>query len=368
MSEALREQLHMIRESAADFSAAYGGPPRARQISKNGAAWEPGGWKAMAELGWMGILVPETAGGLSLGPSAMCVVLEECGRALLMQPLTAGLVSASVLAEAMTNSSGAPEVADMAAKALTALLTGDGHIVYAEADGGSNTGGGELNLSLVPDGNTAAQCLVARGKGADFELRLLRADVPGLDVSTRSAVDGSGLADMVVKQAAWAEAPRLLHGTQGQLAWLRGRGLAWLGDAAYLCGLAEAALRLALDYMRVRCQFGAPIGSFQALQHRAADCHVDVISSHALVHEAARAWDTPLAAWAAAAAVHRAAETTLRVTKEAVQFHGAIGFADEHDAGLYLRRAMTVGARHTTAALAQLRQDEQRRQASENGK
>ncbi|MGK6305770.1 acyl-CoA dehydrogenase family protein [Variovorax sp. DT-64] len=132
----------------------------------------------------------------------------------------------------------------------------------------------------------------------------------------------------------------------GEAAWKQGRNLQRLGDAAYLCGLMDAALQLALDYMRLRRQFGVPIGSFQALQHRASAAHVDASATRALVHEAARAFGSVRETWAAAASVHRAAAAALRVAKEVVQFHGAVGFADEHDAGLYLRRAMTVGARH----------------------
>lgn len=128
-------------------------------------------------------------------------------------------------------------------------------------------------------------------------------------------------------------------------------GTYWLGDAAYLCGLMDGALRLALDYLRLRRQFGVPIGSFQALQHRAADFHVDVTATRALVREAARAFGTSRGAWAAAAAVQRAGAAALRVSQEVVQFHGAIGFADEHDAGLYLRRAMTIVPRHSNEAL-----------------
>ncbi len=118
----------------------------------------------------------------------------------------------------------------------------------------------------------------------------------------------------------------------------------------------ESALKLALDYLRLRHQFGVAIGSFQALQHRAASCHVDAQATQALVGEAASALGGPRGAWAAAASLHRAAAAALRITQEVVQFHGAIGFADEHDAGLYLRRAMALSARHARDVRAQLAQ------------
>lgn len=333
--------LRMIAESAADFAASHGGPGAARRVHEGGPAWEANAWKAIAGLGWLGIAVPEAAGGLELGAPALCVVAEEAGRALLTAPLTAGMAAAAVLAEG----------GDAAAPTLQALIDGTVHVALAQAELATD---GTRAAALVPDGDAAAQWLVASGQGADFEARRLDPGAVGIALHVRHAVDGSRLADLAIEPAAWADAPCLLSGAVGEAAWAHGRQLAWLGDAAYLCGLMDAALRLALDYLRLRRQFGVPIGSFQALQHRATACHVDATATRALVHEAARAIGTAREAWAAAAAVQRASAAALRVTQEVVQFHGAIGFADEHDAGLYLRRAVSVGARHAGAALAAL--------------
>ncbi len=331
--------LRMIAESAANAAASLGGPARARRVHEGAAAWDLASWKAIAELGWPAIAVPESAGGLQLGAPALCVVAQEAGRALLMQPLTMGMAAAAVLAEA----------GESAAAVLRDLAEGAAHVVLAEA---TDATGAALTAQLIPDGDAAVQWLVAYGQGAEFSARLVEPSAPGIALTVRHAVDGSRLADLRIARAAWACAPQLLSGCAGEAAWRRGRHLAWLGDAAYLCGLMDAALLLAVDYLRLRRQFGVPIGSFQALQHRATACHVDATATRALVHEAARAAGTSKECWAAAAAVHRSSAAALRVTKEVVQFHGAIGFADEHDAGLYLRRAMAVGVRHAGAALA----------------
>jgi alkylation response protein AidB-like acyl-CoA dehydrogenase len=333
--------LRMIAESAADAAASFGGPARARRVHEGGPAWEPATWSAIAQLGWLGIAVPESAGGLQLGAPALCVVAEEGGRALLAPPLTMGMAAAAVLAEA----------GEVAVPTLLALIEGSAHVVLVDAAGSADV---TLAAHLAPDGDAATHWLVACGSGHEFSARLLDPGAPGVALTVRHAVDGSRLADLHVGRAIWNDAPQVLSGSAGEAAWRHGRHLAWLGDAAYLCGLMDAALALALDYLRLRRQFGVPIGSFQALQHRAAACHVDVTATRALVHEAARTAGTSKEGWAAAAAVHRAGAAALRVTKEVVQFHGAIGFAEEHDAGLYLRRAMTIGARHAGAALAAL--------------
>lgn len=330
--------LRMIAESAADFAASHGGPAPARRVHEGGPSWEASSWRAIAELGWFGIAVPESAGGLELGAPALCVIAEEAGRALLTAPLTAGMAVAAVLSEA-----GAA-----AAPTFQALIDGAAHVVPAQA---AVEADGTLSASLVPEGDTATQWLVASGRGSDFIARLLEPAAGGIALHVRHAVDGSRLADLAIEPGAWASAQRVLSGPVGEATWRRGRQLAWLGDAAYLCGLMDEALRLALEYLRLRRQFGVPIGSFQALQHRASDCHVDATATKALVHEAARAVGTSRGAWAAAAAVQRAGAAALRVTQEVVQFHGAIGFADEHDAGLYLRRAMTIVPRHSSEAL-----------------
>ncbi|ANN77883.1 acyl-CoA dehydrogenase family protein [Bordetella flabilis] len=326
-------QLRMIGESAAHFAASQGGPAAARAVHEGGRAWDMQAWKGIADLGWFGIAVQEERGGLGLFAPAAVVVAEEAGRALLMPPVAMGMASAAVLAHGD----------DASASALQAVLAGDALVALAPVTAVEGSGHA---AALVPDAAAATHWLLGTGTGTSFEARLVPKGASGTHYETRLAVDGSGLADIRIGASAWRDAAVVLQGNRGLRAWRQGRHLLWLLDAAYLGGLADEALRLALEYMRLRRQFGVPIGSFQALQHRAAMCHVDSKASRALVREAARAWGGLRQGWAAAAAQHRAAACALRVTKEVIQFHGAIGFADEHDAGLYLKRAMTVGARH----------------------
>jgi alkylation response protein AidB-like acyl-CoA dehydrogenase len=149
----------------------------------------------------------------------------------------------------------------------------------------------------------------------------------------------------VVSCRAWDDAAVVASGPVAQAAFEHATDVMRLGYAAYLVGLAHEALQMALDFMKIRSQFGTPIGTFQALQHRAATCYVDASASRALVYEAARCFRSPTRARAVAAAKARASAAALHVTKECVQFHGAMGFADEHDIGLYLRKAMTFASR-----------------------
>ncbi len=108
------------------------------------------------------------------------------------------------------------------------------------------------------------------------------------------------------------------------------------------------ALEMTLDYLRTRVQFGKPIGSFQALQHRAVDLHMQKELAAAVLEEALAQLDSdpePAARAAAASRLKaRCADAAVKITRETMQMHGAIGFTDEYDAGLYLKRALTLAA------------------------
>ncbi len=134
---------------------------------------------------------------------------------------------------------------------------------------------------------------------------------------------------------------------------------ACLASAAYLFGLAERVFAMTVDYLKVRKQFDKPIGSFQALQHRAVDLKIQIELARASVDSAAAAIDSGAGAGARAAAVSaakaRATDTALLAAKEAVQMHGAIGYTDESDVSLYVRKAMTVGNLFGSAAVHRAR-------------
>lgn len=334
------EQL--MAESAVAFTADQGGCAKARAVlASEEGAFDADTWSRIGELGWFGIAVPESEGGLALGARALVVVAEAAGGALLMPPLVAAVGAAQLLAASASQPG---------RHALQELLKARSHLAFAR--GRRQLAAPQALVAIaVPDADQArGGVLVACGAAREFELRLMPHFGDGLKLDR--LVDGTRLGTLSIAPQAWADAPLIAGGEGAEAAWVSAGNLVRLGDAAYLCGLARQALTMSLDYMRLRQQFGVPIGSFQALQHRAADAHVQTAAARALVDEAARAFGTALEGWAAAAAVRRAGQMALQVTKEVVQFHGAIGFAHEHDAGLYLRRAMVVSARHASEALA----------------
>jgi alkylation response protein AidB-like acyl-CoA dehydrogenase len=124
-----------------------------------------------------------------------------------------------------------------------------------------------------------------------------------------------------------------------------------LGISAELLGIMEGANSIALDYIKTRVQFGRPIGAFQVLQHRAVDQYVEVELTRSLLYQAVQTIDAGNGSPAFFSAVKaKASQAALQVTKGAIQLHGAIGFTDEHDIGLYFKRAMALASLWGTAA------------------
>jgi len=330
------EDARLITDSAAAFVTAHGGPANARKRPDPAAAWQ-----AIGELGWFGIDVPESKGGLGLGMQAACIVAKEAGRALLSVPLTPGIAVAPMLAV-----SDAPPLR----AALDALLDGRRFVTLCRELVAQD--GVPQALRFIADADHAQAVMAVHGIGESFEVRCLVRDAAGVRSETATTIDGGTLMTWHLDVNAWRAADLVVHGAAGEIAWHAALDRLRLLDAAYLCGLASSALAMGVNYLRLRHQFGVPIGSFQALQHRAADLHIQHEATCALLGEAVRAFGSPRQHWAAAAVIRRAGAVALRVTKENIQFHGAIGFTDEHDAGLYLRRTLVLSARHARTPLA----------------
>jgi alkylation response protein AidB-like acyl-CoA dehydrogenase len=180
---------------------------------------------------------------------------------------------------------------------------------------------------------------------------LIPRDAPGLTVETARMQDGCLHGTLVLRDVA-----ATLHPVSGIAEALDG---ATLAHAAYLHGVAERALEITLDYLRLRHQFGRPIGAFQALQHRATEMKIQLELSRAAIDATAARLDAGLAGPARAAAVSRAkaraADLAMLVAREAVQMHGAIGYTDEADIGLFVRKAMTEANLYGAAPLHRAR-------------
>jgi hypothetical protein len=223
-------------------------------------------------------------------------------------------------------------------QALAALLEGERIIAPAlDADGWTFRRGGSL-LTRVPAFATAAHDFLVE---ADHTLALLAHPSHGLTLTVN--VDGSRSARITSSDAAMVVA----HGDETPALVGKLGDLLALGSAIELLGLCESAMALALEHVKTRKQFGQPLGSFQALQHRLADNFVDIELNRSLLYRICTEWDRGAALPAMiAAAKARAVRVSTEIMRNALQLHGAIGYTDEHDIGIFWKHALALSARY----------------------
>jgi alkylation response protein AidB-like acyl-CoA dehydrogenase len=290
-------------------------------------------WREMAEMGWTGILVPEEYGGTGLGTSTLGIVLEETGRTLTASPLlSTALIAASALVLGGTDAQKRewlPKIADGSVVAAFAVDEAPHH--HPEKLAMTKTLSG--TKTFVADGGAADLVVVATKDG----LFLVRGDAKGLTRQRLHSVDSRGFANLVFDDV---EAEVLAAPLDQVLDRARA------GLAAEMLGTATQAFETTLDYLKTRTQFGQLIGTFQALQHRAAKMYTDLELARSCVEAALAAIDKGAndVPQLVSLAKAKAGETLHTVSNEMVQMHGGIGMTDAHDSGLYLKRARVAEA------------------------
>jgi alkylation response protein AidB-like acyl-CoA dehydrogenase len=366
MGFVLTEEQQMLRDAALGYLADKLPVKAFRDQRGTPERFDGAAWSEMAEMGWAGVLVPEAFGGSALGHVGMGQLLEAQGRTLAASPLlSTGLIAASALTLAGTEEQQREHLPPLAAgRRLFALAVDEGAhhrpdqiIVSADPlpDGGFRLDG---DKRFVADGAAADWLIVAArstgqpGTKGGLSLFLVPPSTPGVSRTTLSTLDSRDHANISFR-AAEIPADAAL-GPVGEADDLIDALLdrARIGLAAEMLGAAEAAFAMTTDYLKTRRQFGQFIGSFQALQHRAAVMFTELELTRSCVAAALSALDDRANSIAelASLAKARAAETLHLVTNETVQMHGGIGMTDEHDAGLFLKRARVLEALYGSAS------------------
>jgi alkylation response protein AidB-like acyl-CoA dehydrogenase len=360
MALILTEEQMMVRDNARAFLADKGPIAHLRKLRD---ARDPKGfsrelWKAFAEMGFCGVLVPEALGGSGLGHVEAGVIMEAIGRNLTPSPfLSTALLGATALNRDGNKARNAELLPKLAAGDLILALAVDERTKHAPSattlqakrsgNGFALTG----DKCFVVDGHVADLFVVAaRSAGAPGEtdgltLFLVDAKAEGIEVERTVMVDAHNAARLrfdnvqVDADAVVGEVDR---------GWALLEGVLNVGRAAVaaeLTGVGEEAFGRTLSYLKDRKQFGQPIGSFQALQHRAAHLFTELEITRAAVLKALQMLDSNAerAAMAVAVAKARAGASATLAVQEAVQMHGGIGMTDEFDVGLFMKRAR-VGA------------------------
>ena len=349
MALILNDEQRMLRDAARDFLTQRAPIGHLRQIRDTGneIGFSRDLWSEMVDMGWTSILVPEEYGGLGYGFTGLGLVLEESGRTLTPSPLLGtALIGASALLLGGTPAQCAELLPALAAGERIFSLACDeatSHIpdhVYTQA---VRHGEGFLlqgRKTAVIDGAAADSFIVSASTENGVSLFLVPADTAGVTVQPYPALDIS-VAAVVDFDEVELPASALLGDPGGGEALLdRILDIARIGASAELLGIAQEAFERTMEYLKERKQFGVPIGSFQALQHRAAQLHTEIELCKSVVLKALQTLDAGAEDCAELASLAKAklSTTAHRAATEAIQMHGGIGMTDEFDIGFFLKR------------------------------
>jgi alkylation response protein AidB-like acyl-CoA dehydrogenase len=338
-----------LRASVRKFLAQRSSSEAVRAQIDGTAGYDEDVWRQMADqMGLAGLAIPEEYDGSGFGPVELGIVLEETGRTLLCSPYFATVALAGqVLTAAGDQAAKRRWLPAIAAGELTATLA------VAEASGSwelaSTTtratpeGDGWLldgTKMFVVDGHSADLVLVIARTPQGLGLFAVAADAANL---TKSRLDALDLTRRLARLE-FAGTPAVLASPPGDATEVLHRvlDLVYVAASVEQVGGAQRCLDMAVEYAKLRVQFGRPIGSFQAIKHKCADMLIEVESARSAAYYAIGvAADGPADELPSAAALAKAycSEAYTRTAKENIQVHGGIGFTWEHDAHLYLRRA-----------------------------
>ncbi len=356
MAFILTEEQTLLRETAQKFFNEQVPVADFRNLrdSEDAKGYNPALWQQMAELGFAGILVDGEYGGIGCGAQEMGIVCQEAGRTLAATPL----FSTAVLGAGLIGAAGSPaqkqsllpKIAN--GETLTALaLEETAHHAPAQVALDAKKSGAGYTLSgekrFVMDGHIADKIIVAArtsgesGQQNGITLFIVDADTKGLTITRTSMVDSRNAANITFDKVAVAASDIVGSLDDGFSTLDNVLDMARACMAAEMLGGIEVVFDTTLTYLKERKQFGAHIGSFQALQHRAADmfCEIEICRSVVLNALSALSERRNDAAQSTSLAKARVTQAARLITNEGVQMHGGVGMTDEYDVGLYMKRA-----------------------------
>ena len=357
----LTEEQNFIKEQASAWVTAKAPVStfRALRDSKTQQAFLPATWKAMVDMGWSGILVPEQHGGSDLGYLTCGLILEQLGRQLTASPLfSSSLVGASAIllaGNAAQQEALLPAIVNGSAIVTLALDESSQHkpeqiALQAQPSGASFSLSG--TKTLVAEGMSATHFVVATrssgqpGDALGISLFLVAANADGIARTALPTIDSRDYARLSFNNVRVDNTALLGAQDDGMPVLEKILDRARVGIAAEMLGTASQAFDMTLDYLKTREQFGKVIGSFQALGHRAAALYSLQEQSRSCVEAALQAVDAGASnvPELAALAKCQVGKFLFAMSNELIQIHGGIGMTDEFDAGLYLKRARVLEA------------------------
>jgi alkylation response protein AidB-like acyl-CoA dehydrogenase len=347
----LNEIQQMLRNSAREFLQAECPPAYVRDMELDERGYSSEMWSAMAEMGWLGLISPQEYGGEDLGFVELAILLEEMGSVLLPGPFFSTVVMAGVaLSEAGSEAQKNEYLARMARGQLIATMaitepSGLWEPSGIEATAHRNDGGYVINgvKLYVPNAHASDYVIVAARTGEserDISLFIVPSNADGLSQTLLKTIASDRQSELVFNDANVPESALLGDFNDGwdTVATVLRWGAA--GKCAEMLGGAQRVLDMTVQYAKERIQFGRAIGSFQAVQHHAADMAADVDGCRYITYQAAWTLSQGLPADSEVSMAKAwVSDAYQRVCALGHQSHGAVGFTKEYDLQLYSRRA-----------------------------
>jgi alkylation response protein AidB-like acyl-CoA dehydrogenase len=338
------ELQQMLRDSAVHYLGTAGGPEHFRKVRASADGFDAAAWTQMGELGWTGLLLPEAVGGSEMGLDGALTLAEELGRFLAPEPFVASSVIAATILAASDQEAAHALSQDLAQGAKSVTLAwqerrGTIGIPQFQARLSANKLTGAKRY--VPAWHREAGLLVAATDGAETVIVAVDPGAPGLVAHSVRLTDGTFGADLELSDVEVADGDVILRGAAADEALNLAIARGTVALSAQLEGLANGLWHRTLDYMRQRSQFGSHLSDFQALRHRMVDLYSEIELAAASWRRAAQAVEDG-ATWGVSlhAAKARCSQVAQDMGKWSIQYHGAFGYTDEADVGLYVHSAL----------------------------
>ena len=352
----LNEEEQFLRDTAKNFAKERSPITHFRALRDNNdpILWDKDLWSEMSKLGWPGIMIPEKYGGSDFGISGICVVLQECAKTLTPSPLFAtGVLGAFSIKTYGTDEQKEKYLPSIASGDLTVSLAIDesSHHNPYETELSAKKNNNTYRLSgkkvLVIDGASSDLLIVLartsgnKGDSTGLTLFLVDSNQVGINKVKLEMADSRNYANITFENVDVPSENILGDPEAGGEAIDNILDIGRIAISAEMLGNSEAAFETTLDYLKQRKQFGVLIGSFQALQHRAAEMFCEIELTKSSVMAAMRAADEGSNELQRLSSLAKtvAGETLHLVSNEAIQMHGGIGVTDEYDVGFFLKRA-----------------------------
>lgn len=351
----LTPEQKLLESTAASFVKKESPLVRLRALREDATGWSKDTWRKMAELGWLGLPFPESAGGFDGSFVDVAIILEQIGTMLVPEPYVASVLCAGTAVARLGN-------AEQIERILAPLINGDTSLAFAHAERGNRFDTTWVETTATRDGDDyvlkGEKVFVVNGHAADviivsartsgnvdeakgISLFAVPRDVVLSSLKTANTLDGQKAAMISLNGVRVSASDRL--GDEGEAAAVVDEVLD-IGAAAACAeglGVMRTALAMTVDYLKTREQFGVKIGMFQALQHRTVDMFIrtelargtSILANLSLTNP-----DPVERRQAVSAAKVELALCGRFVTQQAIQLHGGIGITDEHDIGLYFKR------------------------------